>query len=89
MKTFDVHSVFADVKDDGTDVWQATWARDGFIRIYRGDTNNNRVVMNHLMNIEWDIDESVPITEQLRIFNDSAYALLEALIFPKDPQVQI
>ena len=89
MKSFDTHSVVIDTKDDGTDVWQATWARDGFIRIYRGDTVNNRVVMHHLMNIEWDIDSSVAITEQLQIFNDSAYALLEALIFPRDPQVQI
>jgi len=89
MKSFDTHCVVVDTKDDGTDVWQATWARDGFIRIYRGDTVNNRVVMHHLMNIEWDIDSSVAIAEQLQIFNDSAYALLEALIFPRDPQVQI
>ena len=36
MKSYDRHSVYVDVKDDGSDVWEAIWANDGVIRVYRG-----------------------------------------------------
>lgn len=87
MKSYDRHSVYVDVKDDGSDVWEAIWANDGVIRVYRGDSQNNRILMQHLMTVDFAFDESVEAEHRINIFVEFAYELLEDLIFGDAPEL--
>lgn len=88
------HSIVVDVNGNGTDVWIANWKGDGFIRVYRGETNNNKLMFNHLLNIEFlsienTVQDDSDFLDQLKLFEKTAYSLLEALIFPDEPQEQL
>lgn len=87
MKSYDRHSVYVDVKDDGSDVWEAIWANDGVIRVYRGDSQNNRILMQHLMTIDFELDESINTEHRISMFVDFAYELLEGLVFENAPEL--
>jgi hypothetical protein len=80
MKSHDSHSVRVDVKEDGSDVWEATWKNDGFVRVYHGDSQNNRILMQHLITVDFEVDSTASVGVQINYFVEFAGALLFDMI---------
>lgn len=82
MIYYDTHQVVVDVYEDGTDVWVASWRRDGYIAVERGDTINNRSVLQHMMKIQWEPTSGMSVPEEIKEFTQYALDVLDGLINP-------
>lgn len=79
MNAWDQHDVVVDVHGDGTDVWVASWRRDGHVAVCRGDSMNNRTILQHMFKISWSPTEDISVAEQIREFCEYASGLLHDL----------
>lgn len=74
MLVIDAHEVSIDVYGDGKDIWTAKWDGGAKVRIFRGDFINNRVLFNHM----YDLEAEEGMT--LKQFCDWATNLLNKMI---------